>query len=297
MAMEIRCVVPAGDVCGEGAVWCAEEAAVYWTDINRFLIHRHDTQSGSTKSWLFDEPVVALSLTIEPGRWLVALGSRLIWWWPETDRRQPHGFVLPGSPAVRLNDGRADPLGNFWVGSMRNNVLPDGEAGEAGGSDGILYRIAPDGTVTEWMRDLAISNTVCWSPDRKTFYTADTLANEVYACDYDMSDGSIANRRVLFAGFEKGMPDGSAMDEAGYLWNCRFFGRSIVRLAPDGSIDRVIDMPVKNITTAVFGGPDLRTLYVTSAAALRDPGDRLAGSLWSIATEVAGLPENRVRVG
>ena len=76
---------------------------------------------------------------------------------------------------------------------------------------------------------------------------------------------------------------------AGYLWNCRFFGRSIVRLAPDGSIDRVIDMPVKNITTAVFGGPDLRTLYVTSASASRDPGDRLAGSLWSIETEVAAI--------
>jgi sugar lactone lactonase YvrE len=297
MTEEIACVVPAGDVCGEGAVWCADEAAVYWTDINRFLVHRYDTAARAMQSWLFDEPVVALSLTTEPGRWLVALGSRLIWWWPGTDRREPHGFVLPGSPAVRLNDGRADPLGNFWVGSMRNNVLPDGEVGEAGGADGILYRIDPAGAVTEWMHGLGISNTLCWSPDHKTFYTADTLANEFYACDFDVADASLSNRRTILAGFERGMPDGSAIDAEGHIWNCRFFGRSIVRLAPDGAIDRIVDMPVKNITTATFGGPDLRTLYVTSASALRDKGDRLAGSLWSIRVDVPGLPENRVTVG
>ncbi|MFC6487007.1 SMP-30/gluconolactonase/LRE family protein [Nitratireductor sp. GCM10026969] len=292
----IECVVPAGDTCGEGAVWCGEESAVYWTDINRFLIHRYDTRTQSTRSWFFDEPVVALSLTSEQGRWLVALGSRLIWWWPADDSRQDHGFVLPGAPAVRLNDGRADPLGNFWVGSMRNNVLPNGEASEAGGNEGILYRIAPDGAVTEWMHGLAISNTICWSPDGGTFYTADTLANEFYACDFDPEDASISNRRTIFSGFEKGMPDGSAIDADGYIWNCRFFGRSIVRLAPDGTVDRVIDMPVKNITTATFGGSDLKTLYVTSASAARDEGDRLAGSLWAIRTEVPGLPENRVRI-
>lgn len=294
--MEIRCVVPAGDVCGEGAVWSAEEEAVYWTDINRFLIHRYDPRTGNTKNWLFNEPVVALSITTEDGRLLVALGSKLIWWWPATDQRRDHGFVLPNSPAVRLNDGRADPQGNFWVGSMRNNVLPDGEAGEAGGTDGVLYRIAPDGTVTEWMHDLGISNTIGWSPDRQTFYTADTLANEFYACDFDQDTAEISNRRAIFSGFDKGLPDGSAVDCEGYIWNCRFFGRSIVRLAPDGKIDQVIDMPVKNITTATFGGPSLKTLYVTSASALRDSGDRLAGSLWAIDTDVVGLPENKVKI-
>lgn len=296
MVEQIECVVPAGDVCGEGVVWCAEESSVYWTDINRFLIHCYDTVRLSTRSWQFEEPVVALSLSSERGRWLVALGSKLIWWWPETDKRQEHGFSLPGAPAVRLNDGRADPLGNFWVGSMRNNVLPNGEASEAGGNEGILYRISPDGAVTEWMHGLAISNTLCWSPDRRTFYTADTLANEFYACDFDQLTASISNRRTIFSGFEKGMPDGSAIDAEGYIWNCRFFGRSIVRLAPDGTVDRVVDMPVKNITTATFGGDDLRTLYVTSASALRDEGDRLAGSLWALRSPVPGLPENRVHI-
>ena len=295
MTHDIQCIAPAGDVCGEGAVWCAEENAVYWTDINRFLVHRLHPETGAVESWFFDEPVVALSLTTEEGRLLVALGSRLIWWWPATDRRADHGFVLPGSPDVRLNDGRADPDGNFWVGSMRNNVLPDGEAGEAGGTDGVLYRIAPDGSASIHMDGLGISNTLCWSPDGGTFYTADTLANEIYA--FDVAADGIGNRRLFFGADARGLPDGSAMDSDGDLWNCRFFGGAILRIAADGTLHEAIEMPVLNITTATFGGPELKTLYITSASASRNPGDRLAGSLWAIRTDVAGLPENRVAIG
>ena len=294
MTYDIQCIAPAGDVCGEGAVWCASEAAVYWTDINRFLIHRLKSETSAVESWHFDEPVVALSLTIEEGRLLVALASKLIWWWPATDRRADHGFVLPGSPEVRLNDGRADPEGNFWVGSMKNNVLPDGEAGEAGGNDGVLYRIAPDGSASVHMDGLGISNTLCWSPDGSTFYTADTLANEIY--EFDVTMEGIGNRRTFFGADDRGLPDGSAMDRNGDLWNCRFFGGAILRIASDGTLREAIEMPVRNITTATFGGPDLKTLYITSASALRNPGDRLAGSLWAIRTEVAGLPENRVKI-
>lgn len=293
---EPYCVAPTGDVVGEGAVWSADERAVYWTDINRFLIHRYDETGGSTRSWIFDEPVVALALTTQPGRWLVALASKLIWWWPVEDRRVDHGFNLPDFPRVRLNDGRADPLGNFWVGSMRNNVLPDGELGEAGGADGVMYRVSPNGTVSELISGLGIANTLCWSPDQRTFFTADTLANTVWAYEFNPVDASLGSRRDFLVGFERGAPDGSAIDAEGFLWNCRFFGHCIVRVAPDGRIDKVIEMPVKNITTATFGGVDLRTLYVTSASALRDPGERLAGSLWALRCEVPGMSENRVQV-
>ncbi len=294
MTYDIQCVAPAGDVCGEGAVWCASEAAVYWTDINRFLIHRLNTETNAVESWYFSEPVVALSLTTEEERLLVALGSKLIWWWPATDRRVDHGFVLPGSPEVRLNDGRADPEGNFWVGSMKNNVLPDGETGEAGGAEGVLYKIAPDGSASAHMDGLGISNTVCWSPDGSTFYTADTLANEIYA--FDVTGDGIDNRRIFFGPDDRGLPDGSAMDRDGNLWNCRFFGGAVLRIGADGALREVIEMPVRNVTTATFGGSDLKTLYVTSASAQRNQGDRLAGSLWAIRTEAPGLSENRVTI-
>ncbi len=293
MARSPVCVAPVGDRCGEGAVWSADEASLYWTDINRFLVHRYDEATRAVGSWLFDEPVVAVSLTEEAGRLLVALASKLIWWWPGSDRREDHGFALQGAPRVRLNDGRTDPAGNFWVGSMKNNVLPDGQLGEVGAGEGVLYRIAPDGAVTEWRRDLGISNTLCWSPDRQTFYFGDTLSNEIYAFDYDPAEGSISGERRFFADFHRGSPDGSAIDSAGFLWNCRFGGSCIARIAPDGSLAEVIEMPVTNVTTCTFGGPDLKTLYMTTASVLAAPGERLAGSLYAMQVEIAGLPENR----
>ena len=286
-----RCLVPSGDKCGEGAVWSADEGAVYWTDINRFLIHRYELAGNSLRSWFFDEPVVAIALTSRPDRMLVALASKLILWWPTTDRRSDFGFALPGTPDVRFNDGRPDPAGNFWVGSMKNNVLPGGELGEAGPGAGVLYRIDPEGGVTEWRKGLGIANTLCWSPDAQRFYFADTLANEIYA--YDYADGAIGNERVFQAGFARGAPDGSAIDSAGYLWNCRFGGGCVVRLAPDGSVDRIIEMPVRNVTTCTFGGPDLKMLFITTASIVSPPGDRLAGSLFALDVEVPGLPENR----
>lgn len=293
MAHSVQCLVPAGDMVGEGAVWSAGEKAVYWTDINRFLIHRYDTVSASLRSWFFDEPVVSIALTMQSDRLLVALGSKLIFWWPGTDRRQDFGFSLPGSPRVRLNDGRPDPKGNFWVGSMKNNVLPDGQLGEAGKGEGILYRITPSGEISEWRHGLGISNTLCWSPDQKTFYFGDTLENELRAYDYDAETASISHERSFFSGFERGLPDGSAIDSEGHVWNCRFSGSSLVRIAPDGQISGIIDMPVTNITTCTFGGEDLKTLFITTARVMAPGSDRLAGSLFSLQVETPGLPENR----
>jgi sugar lactone lactonase YvrE len=291
---EIICVAPAGDRCGEAAVWSAGENAVYWIDVMRFLVHRFECASGALRSWHFDEPVVALSLTSDPDRMLVALGSKLIYWWPKTDLRRDHGFHLEGYPRVRLNDGRADPLGNFWLGSMKNNMDADAELTEGGRGEGVLLRIAPDGTATEFRRGLGISNTLCWSPRGDRFYFGDSLENEIYA--YDYSDGAVSNERTYFRGFERGIPDGSAIDSEGHVWNCRFGGGCIVRIGPEGQIDRVVDMPVANVTTCTFGGDDLKTLYITSATVAAPRGNRLAGSLFSMRVDVPGLPEGRYTI-
>jgi sugar lactone lactonase YvrE len=264
-------------------------------DINRFLAHRYDPAHGCLKSWFFDEPVVALALTHCDDTLAVALGSRMLLWKPRTDERREQGFRLEGWPAVRLNDGRPDPRGSFWVGSMRNNVGADGSPGECGGADGVLFRLDPDGAVSEWKRGIGISNTLAWSPDRTRFYFADTLRNEIWVYDFDAQTGAIGGERSFFAGFPRGLPDGSTVDCEGYLWNCRYGGRCIVRVAPDGTIDRVIEMPTTNITSCTFGGGDYRTLYAASASLDTTPGDLLAGGLFAIRTEVAGRPENRFR--
>jgi len=293
MTGEVVCAAPMGDVCGEGAVWHAAENAVYWVDINRFLIHRFRLADASVRSWVFDVPVTALSLTDRDDVLAVVLGSGVILWGPATDTRHEPIFKFDSWPAVRLNDARSDPRGSLWFGSMRNNVRPDGSSGEFGGQDGILARLDPDGKVSVWRKEIGISNTMAWSPDRRHFYTGDSIANVIWVYDYDQTTGAISNERPFLEGFARGLPDGSAMDSEGFLWNCRYYGNCVVRVAPDGRIDRVVEMPVKNITTCCFGGADLKTLFVTTASAQAPPGDRLAGSLFAIRTGVKGQPENR----
>ena len=296
MSSEAVCVAPMGDVCGEGAVWHDADAAVYSTDINRFLIHRFTPANQCVRTWLFDEPVTALALTDRDDVLAVVLGSRVILWEPSSDKRSEPVYQLEGWPKVRLNDARADPRGSLWMGSMRNNVNADGSAGAAGGRDGVLYRLDPDATVSEWCCDIGISNTLAWSPDRKQFYFADTLENTVWVYDYHPATGSIANRRPFLHGFPRGLPDGSCVDGEGYLWNCRFFGGCIVRVAPDGEIENVIEMPVQNITTCTFGDSDRKTLYITTASIEASPRDRLAGGLFAIRTRTQGQPENRFAI-
>jgi sugar lactone lactonase YvrE len=276
-------------------VWHAAHQALYWTDINRFLIHRYSPANGDVRTWKFNEPVTALTLTENADRIVVVLGSSVILWAPETDARSKPIFQLDGWPKVRCNDARADPRGSLWVGSMLNNVNPDGSGHEIKGNEGELFRLDPDGEVTVWRRGIGISNTVAWSPDKRQFYFADSLANVVWVYDYDSESGSIANERPFLKDFPRGLPDGSTVDSEGFLWNCRFYGGCIVRMAPDGTIDRVVEMPVRNPTTCTFGGDDLKTLYVTSASSDGSPEDRFAGGLYKITTDVAGQPENKFR--
>ena len=292
----IKCVVPSGDVCGEAATWSADEDCVYWVDINRFLLHRLDRKTGAVTSHFFDQPVVALSLTTRPGTLLVALANKLLLLETGSDAREDIGVSLPDSPKVRFNDGRTDPNGVFWIGSMGNNVGPNGENLNVTDGLGKLYRFAAGGPLEEIEAGFGITNTLCWSPDASTFYFGDTLSNEIRAYPFDKAASTIGKGKPHFTGFDRGFPDGSAIDADSYIWNCRFGGGCIVRIAPDGSIDRVIDMPVKNITTCCFGGPDLSTLYVTTASVMKDESDRLAGSLFAINTETRGLPENRFKL-
>src|SRR5262249_639701 len=120
------CVAPTGDVCGEGVVWHAAHSAAYWTDINRFLIHRYAPADHGVSSWFVEEPVTALTLTDRDDTLAVILGSQVILWEPQSDRRSQPVFRLDQWPRIRLNDARADPRGSLWIGSMRNNVNPDG---------------------------------------------------------------------------------------------------------------------------------------------------------------------------
>jgi sugar lactone lactonase YvrE len=248
------CIAATGDKCGEGILWEAATKSIYWTDINRFLVHRYRMEDAALKTWFFSEPVTCVLATDRSNTLALVLGSGIALWEPETDRRHELLFALPGWPAVRCNDAGVDPTGALWLGTMKNNVQESGEPSEIDGRDGLLYRIDGSGGWTEWRRNLGIGNTVLWSPDNTKFYFGDSLRNEICSYEYDAASSSIQSEWSFFGGFARGLPDGSAMDVDGYLWNCRYGGSCIVRVSPEGQVDRVIEMPVANPTNCTFGG-------------------------------------------
>lgn len=294
------CIVPAGDWCGEGILWHPAEQAVYWTDINRFLIHRWDSTSKSVTTWQFGEPVTALSLTTTDELLVVVLGSRVVLWKPAPPSLDPPEFEtiyrLPEWPAVRCNDARVDPSGILWVATMQNNVAPDGSSLPVAEALGGLFSLNRSGAVKYWRKDLFIGNTLAWSPDSRFFYTADTLADSIVRFDWH-EDSSLSNESPWFKGdgsAGSGLPDGSAMDSEGYLWNSRYGGGRILRIAPSGEVESTVSMPVQNPTTCIFGGPDNTTLFVTSAALGDDL--QLAGGLFAIRTSITGPPPGRFQL-
>lgn len=296
MALSVECIVESGNLVGECPLWHPEHNSIYWTDVNGFTVRRYALADKQLKIWHFGEVVCALSLTTDPEWILVSLGSRLLFWAPATDKRVDFCRPEPEWPRNRLNDGAADGNGYFWIGSMRNDVAPDGTHLEISGEFGSLYRISPDGRITVWDSGFGITNTIVWSPDRTTFYCGCSVRNVIYAYDYDSASSAISNRRIFVSGQARGIPDGSAMDANGYLWNCRYFGSCILRFSPDGKIERVIELPVTNITHCCFGGRNLRTLFITTAALQAPKGERWAGGLFSIQVDVTGMSSGRFRV-
>lgn len=289
---QVKCIALQGDICGEGPVWHPEERALYWTDINRYLVHRYTPQSGATHTWMFDEPVVSVNLTSYPDRLLLVFGSCVGLWSPLEHPEVKTIFRLSEAPRMRFNDSRVDPRGSLWVGTMRNNVGSGGEDLDVTFEDGVLYRIDPDGSGSEWKHGLGIPNTLAWSPDRTTFYFGDSTANAIIQYDYNFRNGEIGNERPFLVAFQHGAPDGSAIDCDGFLWNTRPGASCLIRISPNGHVDRIVDLPVSRPTCCTFGGEDFKTLYVTTA---RSP-DRLSGSVFALRTDVGGSRENRFRL-
>jgi sugar lactone lactonase YvrE len=290
------CIAATGNACGEGVLWQRDTRCIYWTDINRFLVHRYRLQDGTLKTWFFSEPVTCVMQTSRADTLALCLGSGIALWKPESDAPPTPLFALPGWPFVRCNDAGVDPGGAMWVGSMRNNVLENGASVPAGGTDGVLYRVDSTGVATVFRTELGISNTLLWSPDKSRFYFGDTLQNCIWSYEYDLSSRSICGEQTFFQGFERGGPDGSAMDNDGYIWNCRYGGGCIVRVAPDGNLDRVIEMPVSRPTNCTFGGEDGNVLYVTSASPEPGQWERFGGGLFALETNVTGVNENSFRL-
>lgn len=285
---EIRCVVDGHNTLGETPVWDMREQALFWVDIEGCTLFRLDPATGALRDFRFPERIASFALR-ERGGFLVALASSLALLDPATGRLDRLPRPASHAEGNRFNDGKCDRAGRFWVGTMDDSLSE-----RTGG----LYCVDHDLSMTLVDQGIGISNSLAWSPDDRTMYFADTLTREIYAYDYDLAAGTARNRRVFsdLAG-QPGNPDGSTIDAEGFLWNAQWDGSRLVRYAPDGRIDRIVDLPVQKPTSCAFGGPDLATLYVTTAVWDLE-GDALArqpqaGGLFAFEPGVRGLSEPR----
>ncbi len=283
----VACAVDSGCLLGEGPIWDGAAGALYWVDIEGRRLHRLLPHTGATTSWDLPEQPGAVAPRGSGGLVMV-LEHGLAAFDPASGDLEWILDPEPELPDNRFNDGKCDRQGRFWAGSM-HGVEPARATGN-------VYRFDPDGTVHCMIAGVGIPNTFAWSPDGATMYLASTLERVIHAYDYDTSTGSIGNRREFATTRgEDAFPDGSTVDAEGYLWNAQWDGWRVVRYAPDGSVDRVVEMPVQRPTSCMFGGDDLSTLYVTSARTgltrRRMRRQSLAGGIFSVQAGVSGLWE------
>jgi sugar lactone lactonase YvrE len=287
-ASPFTCVLDIKASLGECPVWSPEEQALYWVDINAPSLNCFEPATGRNHAMPMPEAIGCFALR-KSGGFIVALRTG-VWLARKDGTLERKVADAPYDPAHhRFNDGRCDPTGRFFVGSMNE---------KRDANSATLIRIDPDFRATELLTDVMISNGLAWSPDGRTMYHADTPAHVVRAYDYDTARGTISNQRV-FAHWtgETDRPDGAAVDSAGNYWVAFYRGGKVVQLSPEGKVLGEYATPALCPTMCAFGGPDLRTLYVTSARQMRE-ADELArlpqsGGIFALAVDVPGLPEPR----
>jgi sugar lactone lactonase YvrE len=282
---DARLVFDANDVVGESVIWSNEEGSLYWVDIVGRLIHKLDPENGVHQAWPTPDLPTSIGLR-ERGGFVVGLRRDVALWMPGRSF-ETLATPEPDLPDNRLNEGAVAPDGSFWVGTMQNNIAEDGSPKEMTTNTGAIYRIAPDGVVTQLTRrDIGISNTMVWTDDGR-FITADTVKNTLYQYDYDRSAAKIFGQGKFASGLDRGAPDGSTSDRDGNIYNARVGGgASVACLRRDGSLSSFLDLPCHSPTSCAFGGKDLSTLYVTSARFGMSVSDIAAnqhdGGLWAL---------------
>jgi len=271
---------------GEGPAWEAASGLLHWVDIHAGLLHSFDPRCGVDRTLAMGEALGCVAPR-RSGGLVVALrsgfatldlanGARTPWINPET-----------GRPGNRFNDGKCDPAGRFLAGSM-----DDAEKEQSGS----LYSLGADGSLQVLIHPVGISNGLAWSPDQRTLYYIDTPTRLVMAYEYDLATGRIANPRpAVSVPDQLGWPDGMTTDSQGMLWVALWGGASLTRWDPAGGrLLETVRFPALNVTSCVFGGPDLNDLYVTTArkgmsrAQLDDYP--LSGGLFRLRGRIEGQP-------
>lgn len=287
MIDKVECVVDCHNKLGEVPVWDVREEALYWVDIEGKLLQRYRPSTGAVDRWEMPERIACFALRENSGL-IVAFASGIAFY--DLDGGAIDWIARPEAdkPRNRFNEGKCDRKGRFWAGTMDDSLAEH---------TGALYRVDTDHSVHKVFGEIGISNFFVWSLENDIFYFADTLDRTIYRFDYDHDSGAVSNRRKIVETADAGAPDGGTIDEEGYLWNAQWDGWRLARYAPDGTVDRIVELPVQKPTSCMFGGPYLGTLYVTSAIWDLTPEQLAnqphAGGLLAVDVGVRGVPEPR----
>jgi len=280
------CVLDAKALIGESPCWDARSGVLYWVDIPARKIHRYDPVSGSDKAWLMSEEVGCVANCAD-NTLVIALRKGFFRFDPVRETLSPL-FKTDAEPVTnRFNDGKTDRQGRFWCGSTD-------EAEKA--PTGALYCLDRGLHCRRLVDGIICSNALCWSPDGRIMYFGDSSRQTVWAWNFEPGSGAIFNRRVFVSvPVEEGAPDGATVDSEGYIWIAQWGGWRVVRYDPKGRIDRVLRLPVSQPACPAFGGPDLNTLYIATAAiglsAEAHAREPLAGGLFAVNIGVSGIAE------
>ena len=277
----------AQNTLGEGPLWHPTQGCLYWVDIEAGDFYQSQLGLKSFTKTHFDTPLGAFCFTTQGG-FILATGDGFLAW----DGGQTHPSLLwdplPGRSGVRLNDGKVDPAGRFWAGSI-DTLQVKGE----------LYRIDSDGSQHTLLHDIGISNGLGWSPDRKRMYYTDSLKRTIFIYDYDLESGSISNPRPFIQLPDDGsgvVPDGLCVDAEGCIWSAQWNGWQVVRYDPQGKPLMAVKLPAQRVTSCCFGGDRWDQLFITTArTGLSDAelaGQPHAGDLFTVQTDTTGQVTN-----
>jgi L-arabinonolactonase len=273
----VECIARLACKLGEGPLWDAASRRLFWVDIKAPALFAMSPNARSPERWDMPEQLGAIGLRAKGGL-VGAFRSGFAYIDLDTGAVAPVGKVAAHPPGNRFNDGHVDPRGRFWAGTMDDDERL---------ATGDLFRLDPDGHVERFETGFMVTNGSEWSSDGRTFYFVESAQRRIWAYDFDMEKGRPGDRR-LFAELDAdaGYPDGLTIDADDHVWSAHWDGGRVTRYRPDGSVERVVPLPVPRTTSCCFGGADLATLFVTSATIGLDAKARdsapLSGSVFAV---------------
>ena len=283
------------NILGEGITYCSINNNLYWLDINN-KSKLFKLNLSSNKNEVFELPEIVTATSIKSDNELILASNNGLNLFNLSNKKFQRVLNIEDQLiSTRSNDGGSDAFGRFWLGTMQNNFDKDGNDVPIKDNIGKLYKVDIDKTISIVEEGLAIPNTFVWSPDNSIFYFTDTLSGSIFNYDFNLEQGELTNKKK-FASYDRGLPDGSTIDTDGCLWNCRWGGSCIVRFTPNGKVDNVIEMPVQNITNCIFGGKDMKTLFITTASNIGKNQNDLDGNLFAISLNYQGVEDNKSKL-